>query len=53
MSQIIIGHEQTEAEILHFDVSDEELETAADTGKQRAGAQTIPFALICIPFERG
>jgi hypothetical protein len=52
MSQSSIGLEQTEEEILHYDVSDDVLETAAGTGKQNAGAQTLPYALICIPFER-
>ena len=52
MNQSTIGLEQTEDEILLNDVSDDELEKAAATGKRNAGAQTIPYALICIPFGR-
>ena len=52
MSQSTIDLEQVEDDILLGDVSDDELETAAATGKRNAGAQTIPYALICIPFGR-
>jgi len=52
MSQIAIAPERTDAEILQFDIADEDLEAAAEAGKRQAGAQTIPYALICIPFER-
>jgi hypothetical protein len=50
MSHITIGDEQTDEAILNYDVSDTALETAAGTGKQNAGAITLPSALICIPF---
>jgi hypothetical protein len=52
MSQNTIGLDETQEDILYADVSDEELETAAATGKQNAGAQTLPYALICIPFSQ-
>ncbi len=52
MSQSSIGHEQSEEEILHVDVSDEELERAAGIGKQNAAPPTAPYAIICIPFGR-
>jgi hypothetical protein len=35
--------DQTEEEILSFEVSDEALETAAETGKDKAGNFTISF----------
>jgi hypothetical protein len=35
--------DQTEEEILAYDVSDEALETAASTGKDKAGAITLAF----------
>jgi hypothetical protein len=50
MSHTIIGFDQTEEEILNFEVSDEALETAAGTGKEKAVPPTAPFAIICIPF---
>lgn len=50
MSHATIGREQTEEEILNYEVSDEALETAAETGQQKAAIPTAPFAIICIPF---
>jgi len=50
MSHITIGRDQTEDEILNYDVSDAALETAAGGGKPQAGAITLPSSLICIPF---
>ena len=50
MSHITIGQDQTEDDILNYDVSDTALETAAGTGKPQAGAVTLPSALICFPF---
>jgi hypothetical protein len=50
MSHTTIDLDQTEEEILNYEVSDDALETAAGTGKEKAVAQTIPVALICIPF---
>jgi hypothetical protein len=41
MSDSTIGFDQTEEEILNFDVSDESLETAG--GKENAGAYTLGF----------
>lgn len=35
--------EQTEEEILSFEVSDEALETAGDTGKEKAGNYTLGY----------
>ena len=52
MSQSTIGLDRSEEEILLHEVSDEALENAAGTGKQNAAAQTLPYALICIPFKR-
>jgi hypothetical protein len=50
MSHTTIGLDQTEEEILNYEVSDDALETAAGTGKEKAVPYTAPFALICIPF---
>jgi hypothetical protein len=50
MSHNIIGFDRTEEEILNFEVSDEALETAAGTEKEKAVPPTAPFAIICIPF---
>jgi hypothetical protein len=52
MSQSTIALDQAEEEILHDGVSDEELETAAGMGKVKVANPTVPFAIICIPFER-
>ena len=35
--------DQTEEEVLGFDVSDEALETAGSTGKEKAGNYTLGF----------
>jgi hypothetical protein len=37
------GFDLTEEDILSFDVSDEALETAAGTGKEKAGSYTLGF----------
>jgi hypothetical protein len=37
------GFDLTEEDILSFDVSDEALETAAGTGKEKAGNYTLGF----------
>jgi hypothetical protein len=50
MSHTTIGLDQSEEEILNYEVSDDALETAAGTGKEQAVPYTAPFALICIPF---
>ena len=50
MSHTTIGLDQTEEEILNYEVSDDALETAAGPGKEKAVPYTAPFALICIPF---
>jgi len=52
MSPTTIGLEQTEEEILNYQVSDDALETAAGLGKDTAGNPTAPFAIICIPFVK-
>jgi len=43
MSDITIGFELTEEEILTYEVSDEALETAAGSGKEKAGHYTLGF----------
>jgi len=43
MGDTIIGLEQTEEQMLTYEVSDEALETAAGTGKEKAGSFTISF----------
>ena len=43
MSHTIIGFDQAEEEILNFEVSDEALETAAGTGKEKA----VPHSSFC------
>ena len=50
MSHTSIGLDQTEEDILNYEVSDDALETAGGTGKEKAVPPTAPFALICIPF---
>ena len=50
MNHTIIGLDQSEEEILNIEVTDDALETAAGTGKEKAVPPTAPFALICIPF---
>jgi hypothetical protein len=50
MSHTTIALEQAEEAILNFEVSDEELEMAAGSGKQKMANPTAPFAIICIPF---
>jgi hypothetical protein len=50
MRQTTIALDQTEEEILNFDVSDEALETAAGLRKDNVANPTAPFAIICIPF---
>jgi hypothetical protein len=52
MSHTTIGLDQTEEDILNYEVSDDALEMAAGTGKEKAGPYTAPFALICIPFGK-
>ena len=42
MTETTMGIEQTE-EIFAFEVSDEALETAAGTGKEKAGNYTLGF----------
>ncbi|MGE5163779.1 MAG: hypothetical protein ACM3IH_07105 [Sphingobacteriales bacterium] len=41
MGNTIVGLEQTEEEMLIYEVSDEALETAAGTGREKAGSFTI------------
>lgn len=43
------GLDRTEEEILVDHVSDDALETAAATGREKA-KYTLPASLICIPF---
>ena len=43
MSVTTIGLDQVDEEILTSDVSDEALETAAGTGKEKAGHYTLGF----------
>lgn len=43
------GSDQAEEEILNIDVTDDALETAAATGREKA-KYTLPASLICIPF---
>jgi hypothetical protein len=43
MSDTNTGLDRTEEEILSFEVSDEALETAAGTGKEKAGNYTLGF----------
>jgi hypothetical protein len=50
MSDTSNGPEQSEDDIISFDLSDEALERAAD-GKALAANPTVPSAIICIPFE--
>ena len=50
MSHTTRGLDQTEEEILNYEVSDDALETAGGAGKEKAVPYTSPFALICIPF---
>jgi hypothetical protein len=52
MSHTTIGLDQTEEEILIYEVSDDALETAGGTGKEKVLPPTAPFALICIPFGK-
>ena len=50
-----MGHirlDQTEDDLLNFEVSDDALETAGGMGKEKAVPPTAPFALICIPFGK-
>jgi hypothetical protein len=42
---------QTEEQILNYEVSDDALETAGRTGKEKA-VYTVPSAIICLPFVR-
>lgn len=42
MSNTLIGLDQTEEEILTYEISDEALETAGDTGNGKAGI-TLTF----------
>ncbi len=50
MSHTTIALEQAEEAILHDEVSDEELEMAAGSGKQKMANPTVPSAIICLPF---
>ena len=50
MRQATIALDQTEEDLLNFDVSDEALETAAGIRKEIAANPTVPSAIICIPF---
>jgi hypothetical protein len=50
MSHTTIRLEQAEEAILHDEVSDEELEMAAGSGKQKVANPTVPSAIICLPF---
>ena len=43
MSDTTIGHEQTEEEMLDYEVSDETLETAAGTGSEKAVNYTLYY----------
>lgn len=43
MTESTMELEQAEQEILAFEVSDEALETAAGTGKEKAGHYTLGF----------
>ena len=50
MSHAVTGQDQTEDEILSYDVSDAALETAG-AGEKITGMPTTPASLICIPFS--
>jgi hypothetical protein len=50
MSHIATGHNGTEDAILNFEVSDDVLETAGETGKERVALYTVPSAIICLPL---
>jgi hypothetical protein len=52
MSDTTIGLDQTEEEIFNYEISDDALETAGGTGKEKVLPPTAPFALICIPFGK-
>ena len=43
MSDTSIGLDQTEEEMLAYEVSDEALETAAGTGSEKAGNYTLYY----------
>ncbi|HSV23438.1 MAG TPA: hypothetical protein VLJ17_10465 [Xanthobacteraceae bacterium] len=43
MNDMTIGIDQTEEEVLTYQVSDEALETAAGMGKEKAGNYTLGF----------
>jgi hypothetical protein len=51
MNRATIGRDRIEEEILNHAVSDDALEAAAGIGKGKAVPNTVPFALICIPFS--
>jgi hypothetical protein len=50
MRQTTSALDQSEEEILNFDVSDEALETAGGARKENVANPTIPSAIICLPF---
>ena len=52
MSHTTVGLDQTEEEILIYEVTDDALETAGGRGKEKAVPPTAPFVLICIPFGK-
>lgn len=52
MNHTIIEHDQSEEDILNYDVSDDALEAAGGSEKEKAAAYTLPAAIICIPFGK-
>lgn len=51
MTQTTIGFDQTDEEILNYEISDDVLEGAGTTGNEKV-VYTLPSAIICLPFVR-
>jgi hypothetical protein len=51
MSPTTIELDQTEEQILNYEVSDDALETVGRTRTEKA-VYTVPSAIICLPFVR-
>jgi hypothetical protein len=53
MSQTTIASERSDQDLLCDNVSDEVLEQAGLNFHPKAGAYTVPSAIICIPLAPG
>ncbi len=51
MGNSIVEGDHSDDTILNVEISDDEMERAAGSGRENIANPTVPSALICVPFE--